>query len=231
MKTDIIYRCYEGEVDGNFKNIRPKWFNKLACLKTFLKSLEKCTSDLGEVLFVHDGIKGKVFENIPKNFNIVEINNKSNELSLLETFNLANKLSNNIYFVEDDYLHLPQSIDIILKGIQTFNLVTGYDHLDRYIRNDDLTLGKDFIAFSNKTNSHWRTSESTCCTWGCSRIYWNNFIREAAYNFKLNDREFFRFLYSKYNIRLWNPIPAVTTQVDDKLSPSINWEKFSNENN
>jgi hypothetical protein len=51
-------------------------------------------------------------------------------------------------------------------------------------------------------------------------------MKEAAYNFKLQDRDLFRYLITKKNIRLWNPIPGVITQVDQNLSPGINWNNI-----
>jgi hypothetical protein len=222
-KLNIIYRCCENETSKPFRDIRPIWFDKLNCLKTFILSVEKNLDLIDNLIFLHDGPYGKLFEQIPKKYEIQKISSNNNEDSLLKTFEIADSLSGDIYFVEDDYLHLINSIFTIYHGIKNFGLVTGYDHLDRYTRSDDITRGKEYIAFSKKTNCHWRTSESTCCTWACSRELWNSDIREIAYKFKLNDRDFFRYLFNEKNIRLWNPIPAVTTQVDINLSPCINW--------
>ena len=224
MKLDIIYRCYNAEVEGNFKWIRPDFFDKIKCLKTFLNAVDYSSDVINSVIFLHDGPKGRLYNNIPKNFEIIEVDYKDNEKSLLETFKIADRLNNHIYFVEDDYLHLKNSINTIYHGVLNFKLVTGYDHLDRYTRSDDITMGKDYVAFSKKTNSHWRTCESTCCTWACTRELWNSNLREASYKFKLEDRKLFRFLFSEKNIRLWNPIPGVTTQVDSNLTPCINWK-------
>jgi hypothetical protein len=221
---DIIYRCCNAEVEGNFKWIRPNFFDKIKCLNTFLKSVEHCSNVINKVIFLHDGPKGRLYENIPKKFEIIEVDYRDNEKSLLETFKIADNLDKHIYFIEDDYLHLEKSIDTIYNGVLNFKLVTGYDHLDRYTRTDDITMGKDYIAFSKKTNSHWRTCESTCCTWACTRDLWNSTMKNAAYNFKLQDRDLFRYLTIEKNIRLWNPIPGVITQVDQNLSPGINWK-------
>jgi len=225
MKIDIIYRCCENEMTPQtFKHFRPNWFNKLNCLKTFLTTIEVCSDVINKVYFVHDGPKGKLFKDIPKKHEVIEINYQNNELCLLETFKLANNLNEHLYFVEDDYLHLPNSIKTIYYGVQNFKLVTGYDHLDRYTRTDDISFGKESIAFSKKTNCHWRTAESTCCTWACTRQLWNNTMYAYATKYKLQDRELFRSLNIEQNIRLWTPIPGVTTQVDCNLSPGINWE-------
>lgn len=222
---DIIYRCCESEVVPPFKWIRPSWFNKLECLNTFLNALEKSKDVISSITFLHDGIKGKVFDNIPKKYNVECVNFKNNEKSLLRSFDVADSLNaNSIYFVEDDYLHLPNSINLIYKAVQKLRLVNGYDHLDRYIRVDDLTKDKESITFITETNRHWRTAESTCCTWAATRNMWN-LIKDSARYFKLEDRKFFRNLI-KNNIRLWTPIPGLTTQVDDKLSPGIDWKNL-----
>jgi hypothetical protein len=225
-KLDIIYRSCELEVDQPFKPIRPHWFDKLNCLKTFLESVDNCKEYINSVTFLHDGPKNTLFKNIPSKYEIITIDVQNNEKCLLQSFEIANTLKNNIYFVEDDYLHLKHSIGAIFHGVQAFKLVTGYDHLDRYLRQDDITRGKEFIAFSKKTNCHWRTTESTCCTWACTRELWNSVLKDAVFKFKLNDRDLFRSMYLDNNIRLWTPIPGVTTQVDMSLSPGIDWSKI-----
>jgi hypothetical protein len=226
MSLDVIYRCCNSEVNPPFKWVRPEWFDKIACLKSFLNSINECKSYINKVIFIHDGPTGELYNNIPKNYETICINYKNNEKSLLETFKVADELKNNIYFVEDDYLHLPHSVQYISQGVENFKLVTGYDHLDRYKRTDDITFGKECVAFSQKTNCHWRSAESTCCTWATTRELWRGVVGKYAKDYKLQDRELFRNLYTKEHIRLWTPIPAVTTQVDINLSPGIDWYKF-----
>jgi len=238
MKLDIIYRCCNSEVEPDdvryykFYNMekpepfRPKWFNKIKCLNTFLESVKLNKDFVNNVIFVHDGPKGKLYDNIPKEYQTICIDHKNNESSLIETFKIADTLNDNVYFVEDDYLHLPNSIKVIAQGVESFNLVTGYEHPDRYKRDDDITLGKEYIAFSQKTKCHWRTVESTCCTWATTRKLWQGIVGDFAKTYKLEDRQLFRNLYNQHNIRLWNPIPAVTTQVFFNLSFGIDWEKF-----
>jgi hypothetical protein len=224
MKLDIIYRCCNAEINTtNLRADRPYWFNKLKCLETFLNSVNKCQDKINSITFLHDGEKGKLFDSIPKKYDIKEINYKDNESSLVETFKIADSLKNNIYFVEDDFLHLPNSIDIIYHGVNTFKLVTGYDHSDRYTRNDDITLGHECIAFSKKTNCHWRTAESTTCTWATTNQLWKGAVGDFAKTYRLNDRELFRGLTTQHNIRLWTPIPAVTTHATHCYSLGIDW--------
>lgn len=226
---DVIYRLCEAEVKKPWKPIRPNWFDKRKCLKSFLKALEYSKDVVSSVTFLHDGPKGELYNLIPNNYNIVSVDYCSNEKSLLKTFDIADELSgDNIYFMEDDYLHLEDSIIKAKIAVEKLGLVTLYDHLDRYIRNDDITKGNEYIAFIAETNLHWRTCESTCCSWVSTRELWNE-IKDDCRKFALRDRDLFRNFYNK-GLRLWSPIPGLTTQIDDKLSPGIDWEAFNADN-
>jgi hypothetical protein len=235
MKLDIIYRCYNAEVsspgDSNYVpstgRQRPIWYNKIKCLETFITAVEYANSIVNKVIFLHDGPKGKLYDSIPTKYEIVCINKLTDGGSLEEAHKIADSLSNHIYFAEDDYLHLPKSVQVVFDGLNQFKLVTPYDHLHRYILEDDITKGKDYIAFSKKTNCHWRTCESTCNSWATTRDMWNSTIGNLAKQFRPYDRDLFRTLYTQHNIRLWNPLPGVTTQVDENMSPGVDWEKIS----
>ena len=232
MKAQLIYRCCEAETLGKpRKHIRPSWFDKRRCFCSLRASLR----DDVDLHIVHDGIQGELYEYILRtkrvNDTVHNITCGTNSGSLTETFRLADELFSGgvevVYFVEDDFLHSPNAVDVIIKGAQSFGLVTGFDHLDRYKRTDDVTHGHEFVAFSSKTNCHWRTAESTTCTWACDRDTWNK-IRDDVYEYKLRDRELFRSLISK-GVRLWTPIPGVSTTLDvTTFSPGVDWAGINN---
>lgn len=221
MMLNIIYRLCELETDGNLRSHRPKWFSKQSCLKSFLKSLNKCKKHVNEVVFVHDGEPGILFDMIDS-FDVVKINDKSNEKSLHKTLDVADQLKGNIYFVEDDYLHLENSISKIDLVLPKLKLVNGYDHPDRYTRDDDISYDIK-ILFENE--HHWRTAESTCCTYAIEENLYKE-IKSIIRQFSLNDRGLFRKLH-EMRIPLWTALPGLTTQIDMKLSPGIDWENFN----
>jgi hypothetical protein len=235
MKLDIIYRCYNAELNNpgeegyvpSTGRVRPIWYDKIRCLQTFITAVEYASDITDRIIFLHDGPKGKLYDKIPSKYEIVCINELTDGGSLAVAHNIADQLTNHIYFAEDDYLHLQTSVKIVYDGLETFNLVTPYDHLHRYINDDDITKGRDYIAFSRKTNCHWRTSESTCNSWATTRAMWNGIVGQLAKQFRPYDRDLFRTLFTQHNIRLWNPIPGVTTQVDENMSPGVDWEKFA----
>jgi len=222
---NIIYRLCEVEMAPPFRSKRLPWFSKLNCLQSFLESLEYSKEYVSSVTFVHDGPEGLLIQAIPEQFPIVRINACSNEGSLLATYDLAKSISGDIYYVEDDYLHLPQSIKLIALALPTLGLVTGYDHEDRYVRDDDLSYGKEKICFDIPSQHHWRTAESTTCTFAISESMRPR-VQPFADKFKLIDRTLFRKLYKK-GIRLWTPIPGLVTHVDTALAPGIDWVAFN----
>jgi len=222
---NIIYRLCEVEMTPPFRSKRLPWFSKLNCLQSFLRSLEHSKEYVSSVTFVHDGPEGLLIQAIPEQFPIVRINACSNEGSLLATYDLAKSISGDIYYVEDDYLHLPQSIKLIALALPTLGLVTGYDHEDRYVRDDDLSYGKEKICFDIPSQHHWRTAESTTCTFAISESMRPR-VQPFADKFKLIDRTLFRKLYKK-GIRLWTPIPGLITHVDTALAPGVDWVAFN----
>lgn len=75
------------------------------------------------------------------------------------------------YFVEDDYLHLPEAPRAIEEGLQYFDYVTLYDHPDKYklhhgpknpyIKHNQYSETTEVVAGPTQW---WRTSNSTTMT-------------------------------------------------------------------
>jgi len=226
----IIYRCAELETTINYrpKGTVPDWIDKRKCFKSLLNSIQY--SSINTLIhIVHDGNSGILEEYIKsyKNQNIIfqKINNKSNALSYNLCLQLAKQYDDDVYLLEDDYLHLPNAIKIIHEGVKKFGLVTGYDHPDRYTRIDDITYKNEEVNITN--SSHWRTAEATTCTWASSKEIFNIIFQEAI-NYGIEDRSFFRFIFNNKKIRLWQPLPGVSTHLANPFfSPLIDWKFFN----
>ena len=79
-----------------------------------------------------------------------------------------------VYFIEDDYLHVPDSGKILEEGIQVFDYVTLYDHPDKYGvfgkgRNPYVDDGKlsEVTQLYKGAFALWRTTNSTTHTFAC----------------------------------------------------------------
>ena len=230
---NIIYRVCENETDGNFKDCRPIWFNKLNCLKSFIISVIHAGNNVDKIIFLHDGPKGILFDFITNcniKSEIIKIDYRDQTKSLFKSVEIANHLcsttENDIYFIEDDYLHQIDSVLKLSKAVKTFGLVTGYDHLYRYIPVNPPDVDYNLkIVFDTETNLHWRTTESTTHSWLTRSDIYKKISNEIL-NFGLWDIGLFIELH-RQGIPLWSPMPGLTTQVDNLMSPGIDWEKLN----
>jgi len=77
-----------------------------------------------------------------------------------------------VYLLEDDYIHLPGSRNLLLEGLELSDYVTLYDHPDKYILNENggnpfnykkINLTRLYVTKS----SHWRDVDSTTMTFAC----------------------------------------------------------------
>lgn len=229
----ILYRASNYELEPcSFKSNRPAWFSKKKCFKSILNAFD-AAFQLGsqhELHVVLDGPPGELSDYIEsfKHANVRQISANGNAACLSQVYDIyLNEFSGrDVYFVEDDYLHLPHSLDMIQDGIERFSLVTGYDHTDRYMRIDDATFQQESIALGSIC--HWRTAESTTCTWATKGGEWGTRMVNIAKQYLLEDRAFFRYLINS-EIRLYTPMPGCTTHMNAfQLSPFTDWQAFNN---
>lgn len=223
---NIIYRFCNTPC-GERHN-RPDWFSKITCFESLYKNF--AIKDNYKIYCIQDGEDDQLTYFIKSKNKIerfININYKSNAASLDFCLNYADSLKEgDFYFIEDDFLHRKNSDKILQEGLNKFNLISLYDHLDRYTVDDDVTKNCESISLTE--SSYWRTAESTTCTWACTRNMWD-LIKQDAKKFNLQDRGFFRHLISK-NIKLWTPIKAYSTHcMNHLLSPLINWKKINDE--
>lgn len=89
-----------------------------------------------------------------------------------------------VYFCEDDYLHLPEAIPMMLDFYERFNgdcIIHPTDYIDRYVRDKPYP---SFIFLG--ADRHWRTIKHTTGTFMMSgahiKKYWKNLQRFADWN-------------------------------------------------
>jgi hypothetical protein len=223
----ILYRGCDKELESvPSRNGRPSWFSKINNFKSIHHSIinSKFRNQI-KLISLMDGDKSSLTDLISSfNYEILYIKAGSNNNSLKYQLNFAKDLGTDLYFLEDDYIHVPEAMNHIINGIKKFKLVTGYDHNDRYTRTDDTTKDKESIFFHE--GIHWRTCESTTCTWAVDKNVFEE-IFPIVNKYLLEDREFFRELY-RNGIKLHSTIPGVSTHVHDPfMSPGIKWKEIS----
>ena len=140
-----------------------------------------------------------------------------------------------VYFVEDDYFHLPGSRQAIIEGLERAHYVTLYDAPDKYVPakyggnpfiEDD---GADDTRVILTKSTHWRITNSTTMTFACKvgtlradDATWRQFTSEK------HPHDFQAFLALRDLGRvLISPLPTKSTHVEPAwLAPLVDWSKI-----
>jgi hypothetical protein len=223
-----------------FKNIDIQFFlvdhnSKEIDLTTMKKILE-------DSLFKHQIIKLNV-DNFPqiktlnKNNPIIEANMRSTMASILTSFEIAKKNSNDlVYFVEDDYIHSRESLgEMVLTyekiaseiNRELFLCAVDYPYLYKKTEGSNILIGNKY---------HWRTVNESLLTFLTSKQmiekYWEK-LKKMAENENSPFEVPLHHIYEKETCL--SPVPSLAmhcTNVNSVfgLSPNINWKKLWEEN-
>ena len=197
---------------------------------------------LEDSMFKHQIIKLNV-DNFPqiktlnKNNPKIEANMKSTMASILTSFEIAKKNSNDlVYFVEDDYIHSRESLgEMVLTyekiaseiNRELFLCAVDYPYLYKKTEDSNILIGNKY---------HWRTVNESLLTFLTSKQmiekYWEKLKKMAE-----NENSPFEIpLHHIYEIETClSPVPSLAmhcTNVNSVfgLSPNINWKKLWEEN-
>jgi hypothetical protein len=178
--------------------------------------------------------------------NIQKINSKGESVTENQMANMANihkslihaqdKCDDLVYFVEDDYLHLPNAIR---------EMILTYERIASQINDELILCPADYPYLYNKLEStnifmgsahHWRKIDETLCTFLTSKSiinkHWGKFV-------SMCEKEHYPFEQPLHEIykseHCLSPIPSLSihcTNVNSifGLSPLLDWKKVWDEN-
>ena len=214
-----IYRI--SDAGYSFK-VKPEYATKENCLRNFLRNFG---SD--NLTVIADNCSnetlGMVASIIPDGVELITTS-LGNAGSFKYAFEYALKnFSGSVYFVEDDYLHLPESKRVLQEGLELSDFVTLYDHNDKY---SSALMSPSYILLSS--SSHWRTCPSTTMTFAANIETLRNsqqIIRNHCSGAHPNDNQLFLEL-GKNGYTLISALPGYSTHCEtDWLSPLRDWKK------
>jgi hypothetical protein len=143
-----------------------------------------------------------------------------------------------VYFVEDDYLHLPGSPELLLEGAAAAHYVSLYDNIDKYINMGDggpnhfVEYGGEITRVIRTRSSHWKLTNSTTMTFATTvgvlredRGLWDKYTRER------HPHDYQAFLaLAERGRSLINPIPGYSTHCMPRwAAPGVDWERVARE--
>lgn len=227
-KIEVFSRhCIFSSVSQHKK--RPPFFSRKACYLNLLETFDPSKANL-TFLLDDKTPKRAHFLREQMVYPVIEIQEGSEAGSFLRLLDYVSQLDLHpetiLYFVEDDYIHRPGWLDILLEGFQvpSVDYVTLYDHGDKYFAYPKLS-SKIFVTPS----CHWRSTPSTTHTFATR---FKTLLRDLAIHRKFSeartisaDHDKFIFLQKKRNTLLISSLPGSSTHAEpDFISPCIDWE-------
>jgi hypothetical protein len=168
----MLYTLYRISDKGNKKN-KLKHADKMYCLKNYIRVFGK--ENL--VLFADNCLEQTLAGINSLGVQLIELPGLGNSLSFLKILDYAIdnfKNDDDVYFLEDDYLHLNDAKEVLLEGLGIADYVTLYDSPDKYIAYNKggynhyvLENGEETRVFLTKS-SHWKITISATMTFACS---------------------------------------------------------------
>ena len=227
----IIYRIS----DSGYNKVKPDYINNELCLKN---ASEVFTDAIWSV--IADNTSEETNDMIQKYITKDSISYVS-QGNGAATFNLALnealKYDDDeiIYFIENDYLHKPNSQKIIEEGLSLgASFVALYDHPDKYLDpskggNPYCGGGAEDTRVYLTENTHWKITNSTTMTFAAkvSALKENEeILRHHTSGTHPNDFQMFMELRAN-NKLLVTPIPGYATHGETAwLSPLTDWSKI-----
>ncbi len=228
----IIYRIS----DSGYNKIKPDYINNENCLANATKEFD-------------DSIWSVIADNVSSDTNnmiqkyvtrdCILYTEKGNGAA---TFNLAldEALTYDdeeiIYFIENDYLHKPESEEIIKEGFKLgASFVSLYDHPDKYITpenggNPYCQGGAEDTRVYLTDSCHWKITNSTTMTFA-AKVKTLKEVEPTlrAYTTGTYPQDFKMFLdLRKQGHLLVTPLPGYSTHGETAwLTPLTKWEKYT----
>lgn len=161
----IVYRIS----DAGYNKVKPDYITNENCLRNAVKVFGK-----GSFHVIADNVSDVTREMIFKyvdDLQTVSVGHGAGTFNLALDWALKQNDDDIIYFLENDYLHKPDSQNILIEGIDLgADYVSLYDHPDKYIPasrggnpqiEDD---GGEYTKLFLSKSCHWKITNSTTMT-------------------------------------------------------------------
>jgi hypothetical protein len=228
----IIYRIS----DAGYNKVKPKYITNRNCLWNAVNTFQDVAFEDWTVIAdnVSEETDVMIQSYIPRErINYVSVGNGAGTFNLALDKALTFNDNEIVYFIENDYLHLPGSKRIIEEGLDEIgaDFVSLYDHPDKYIdgANPYVQGGGEMTRVMLSTSSHWKVTNSTTMTFA-SKVKTlrktENILREYTQGSYPRDFDMFVHLYNSAHY-LVTPIPGYSTHGETAwLTPLIDWSKI-----
>lgn len=233
-KVVVFYRiCEKG-----YPKDKPAYITKENCLRNAIIEFPKTECEWHVIADnVSDDTYYMIMKYLPAD-NVERVSVGHGAGTFRMVYEKALKYNDNdlIYFLEDDYLHMPNSLECLMSvAKQNYaDYITLYDHPDKYgfkNQNPYVKDGGEKTKVFLTNNHHWKLTDSTTMTVAAfvdvlkrdKATWWRWTETKHPYDFQI-------FVDLRYfsKARLISPIPSLSTHGEvAMLAPLINWDKVS----
>ena len=228
----IIYRIS----DAGYVKVKPDYINNELCLKNAVDKFPLSECDWTIIADnVSDSTSAMIQKYIPKdNIDYVSIGHGAGTFNLALDKALTYKDDDNVYFIENDYLHKENSCKVLKEGLNLGSaFVSLYDHPDKYMEPDKgynpyCEGGAEDTRVYLTHSCHWKITNSTTMTFASKvstlkrteQILRKHTTGKHPYDFAM-------FIELRENNELLiTPIPGYSTHGETLwLCPLIDWSK------
>ena len=164
----VIYRIS----DSGYSKVKPAYINNEACLKNAIQTFPWFDHDWTILADnISEETNDMIQKHIPRNFiEYVSVGHGAGTFNLALDKALQEPDWQVVYFLENDYLHKPNSDKIILEGLELgSSFVSLYDHPDKYLPpsqggNPYREGGAEDTRIYLTESTHWKITNSTTMT-------------------------------------------------------------------
>jgi hypothetical protein len=227
----IIYRIS----DAGYKKEKPEYINNENCLKNAVKVFDNADWSI-----IADNISSETNDMIQKyksqdHICYVSVGHGAGTFNLALDEALQSPDDEIIYFIENDYLHKPESQKILEEGFELgASFIALYDHPDKYLSpskggNPHCEGGAEDTRVYLTKSTHWKITNSTTMTFAAKvstlkRI--EPILRKYTQGSYPDDFKMFLEL-REHNELLITPIPGYSTHGENAwLSPLTDWSQI-----
>ena len=227
----IIYRIS----DAGYKKEKPDYINNENCLKNAIRVFGNADWSV-----IADNISSETNDMIQKyksqdHIQYVSVGHGAGTFNLALDKALQFPDDEIIYFIENDYLHKPESQKILEEGFELgASFIALYDHPDKYLSpskggNPHCEGGAEDTRVYLTKSTHWKITNSTTMTFAAKvstlkRI--EPILRKYTQGSYPDDFKMFLEL-REHNELLITPIPGYSTHGENAwLSPLTDWSQI-----
>ena len=227
----IIYRIS----DAGYNKVKPDYINNEACLKNATEVFKDA-----DWLVIADNVSEPT-ENMIRKYvaedciEWVSVGHGAGTFNLALDEALTLDDDEIVYFIENDYIHKPNSQKILEEGFELgAPFVALYDHPDKYLDpskggNPYCEGGAEDTRVYLTDNCHWKITNSTTMTFAAkvsTLKKYEDTLRNFTKDTHPNDFQMFLHLREQGGLLL-TPLPGYATHGETAwLSPLTNWKDY-----